>query len=240
MMRIGLVFLFTFLFTAASAQELNDKLIQADSLFAVQKYTEAYQHYSSIMQEDNRYSPAMLLKMAYINEGLENFDEALYYLNLYYLRTADEDVLEKMEKLAETHNLAGYEFNDWEFFKTIFYRYFNYITAFLIALAMLFMAMQIRGKFKLNKPVKGYALGMVLILTVLFYTLNFGLRYDRAVVIDENSFLMTGPSAASDVYTVIGKGHRLPVNGHEDVWIKTEWNDMPVYIKSSKIRAVTF
>ena len=240
MMRPALLFLITFLYSAVSAQELHAKLVQADSLFAVQKYSEAYQLYSSILQEDNRYSPAMLLKMAYINEGLENYHDALYYLNLYYLRTADEDVLEKMEKLAEDHNLEGYEFNDWEFFKTIFYRYFRYITAFLIALAILFMAMQIRGKFKLNRPVKGYALGMVLVLGVLFYTLNFGLRYDRAVVIDENSFLMTGPLAASDVYTVIGKGHRLPVNGYQDVWVKTEWNETPVYIKASKIRAVKF
>lgn len=222
------------------AQTMAQRLALGDSLFSAEKYTEAYQIYSSLLNESNRYSPAMLLKMAYINEGLRQYDDAQYHLNLYYLRTANEDVLEKMEKLAADHDLVGYEFNDWEFFKTIFYRYFGYITAILIALAMLFLALQFRAKFKLERPAKGYALGMVLVLGVLFYTLNFGLRYNRAVVIDENTFLMTGPSAASDVYRIIGKGHRLPINGAQDVWVKTEWDNEAVYIKSSKIRPISF
>ena len=240
MRRIFQIVILLLMVQTGVAQTLNDQLAQADSLFGQEKYTEAYDIYENLIQERNRYSPAMLLKMAYIKEGLQQFDEALYYLNLYYLRTADENVLEKMETLAEEHNLAGYEFNDWEFFKTIFYRYFNYITAILIALALLFLALQIRARVRKQHPAKGYALGMVMVLAVLFYTLNFGLNYNRAVVVDENTFLMTGPSAASDVKRVIGKGHRLPLNGEQDVWIETEWDNETVFIKANKLRPVTF
>ena len=43
----------------------------------------------------------MLLKMAYIQEGLEQYPEALYYLNLYYNQNPSKKVLAKMETLAE-------------------------------------------------------------------------------------------------------------------------------------------
>ena len=42
----------------------------------------------------------MLLKMAYIQEGLNHVGQALYYLNLYYLASKDKSVLGKMEELA--------------------------------------------------------------------------------------------------------------------------------------------
>jgi hypothetical protein len=52
----------------------------------------------------------MLLKMAFVKEGLGDYSNALYYLNLYYLKTYDKKVLKKMENLAERyHKLEGYE-----------------------------------------------------------------------------------------------------------------------------------
>ncbi|MEJ2004606.1 MAG: hypothetical protein P8X57_06510, partial [Cyclobacteriaceae bacterium] len=79
-----------------------------------------------------------------------------------------------------------------------------------------------------------------LVLGVVFILLNFGLSYNRGIVEDSAAYLMEGPSAGADVIDVIGKGHRLDIDGREDVWIKTTWDNRRVYIKANKLRQVQF
>jgi len=82
---IKLIVLLTF--TNVLAQENEKDIELADSLFNQQKYTQSFEIYNRILKTDNLTSPAMLLKMAYIKEGLGDYSNALYYLNLYYLQT---------------------------------------------------------------------------------------------------------------------------------------------------------
>ncbi len=248
--RICLILIISLSAVALRAQEadpvaedpmpVDEKLVLADSLFKAKRYTQSFDLYESILREDRKSSPAMLLKMAYIREGLNNPADALYYLNLYYLKTSDKDVLEKMEKLAGDKGLRGYEFNDFEFFKTIFYRYYQYLIIFLFALALLLLALAYHQKFKKhNRPVLPAA-GMVVVLILLFYTLNFGLKYDRGIIMEDRTYLMQGPSAGAEVLTIVNKGHRLEIDGEEDVWIRTKWDNRTVYVKNNKLRPITF
>ena len=58
------------LFPAYSyAQRAEDEILQADSLFRAKQYTQSLSIYQSLLNK-NSYSNAMLLKMAYIQEGL--------------------------------------------------------------------------------------------------------------------------------------------------------------------------
>ncbi|MBK7650109.1 MAG: hypothetical protein IPJ20_04215 [Flammeovirgaceae bacterium] len=56
-----------------------------------------------MLYESGRYTPAMLLKMAYIQEGLGRISQSIYYLQLYYKATNDEQALSKIEELATKH-----------------------------------------------------------------------------------------------------------------------------------------
>src|SRR5690348_1763124 len=87
-------FFFFCLVTVAQAQKIK----QADSLFQAKQYTQSLALYQSVFNE-KKYSPAMLLKMAYIQEGLGKIGQTLYYLRLYYLASDDEQALHKMEEL---------------------------------------------------------------------------------------------------------------------------------------------
>lgn len=250
MRRLLTLLLASFLWTTSiTAQEVaaedsplspQEKLALADSLFAGKRYTQSFQLYEEILRDDNLSSTAMLMKMAYIKEGLNNPAEALYYLNLYYLKTSDKDVLQKMEALAEDKGLRGYDFNDFEFFKTIFYRYYSYLIYFLFALAFLLLVVSYHQKFRRHKTPVVPALGMVIVLVLLFYTLNFSLTYNRGIVIQNQTYLMQGPSAGAEVLAIVDKGHRLEIKGEEDVWIRTTWDNQTVYIKNNKLRPITF
>src|SRR5688572_32178846 len=95
-------------FFGAQGQITSFRLQQADSLYEKKQYTQSLEHYQAIL-ERKEYTPSMLLKMAYIEEGLGRVGQALYYLDLYYLATNDKFVLEKMEELSTKFNLKGYE-----------------------------------------------------------------------------------------------------------------------------------
>src|SRR5690349_5794198 len=93
------------------AQTSGFRLQTADSLFTAKRYTQSLEHYEEILRQ-RQYTPAMLLKMAYIQEGLNNMGSAMYYLNLYYIATNDKSVLEKMDEMATKFGLQGYETTD--------------------------------------------------------------------------------------------------------------------------------
>jgi len=82
------------------SQPESDVLNKADSLFTAHKFTQSFELFDSIYRH-KKASPAMLLKMAYIKEGLGDFTLAQYYLNEYYLATNNDLALTKMEKLSK-------------------------------------------------------------------------------------------------------------------------------------------
>src|SRR3989337_2464064 len=92
----------------SSAQISGYRLKTADSLFQAKRYTQSLEHYEEILRQ-KQYSPAMLLKMAYVYEGLNQIGSAMYYLNLYYIATSDKSVLDKMDELATKYDLEGYQ-----------------------------------------------------------------------------------------------------------------------------------
>ena len=84
----------------------DPKLFEADSLFRSKKYTESKSIFSEITAT-GKASPALLLKMAYIDEGLGDYVQALFHLNSYYSMTSNEQALDKMRSIAEKKDLSG-------------------------------------------------------------------------------------------------------------------------------------
>jgi hypothetical protein len=225
----------TFFGIPLKAQESNSALARADSLFEQKRYTQSFVIYDSLLTTRSKVSPAMLLKMAYIREGLGDYSNALYYLNMYYLRTNNKRTLRKMEDIAKKYDLKGYQYTDFEFFMNIFYRYYMQIVLSLGSLLILLVSYMIYKKRRLReKP--GFSLFYtVLILLILFYVVNFGKSYHKGIIIHPDTYLMEGPSAGSKLVAIAGQGHRLKVKGRKDVWVKVEWDDKEAYIRENNL-----
>lgn len=224
--------------TQAYSQPENNSLTKADSLFNNQRFTQSFKVYDSIYQL-KKASPAMLLKMAYIKEGLGDFTLAQYYLNEYYLATNNDLALTKMETLAKEKELQGYETNDLNFILSLYYKHFQWLalSVFSIALVLfIFFIIQLK-KYKHAPPVTSFFL--VVTLISLFLLINFGKSYNKALIIKKNTFVMAGPSAAADVLDVITKGNKIQINGKKDVWLKIEWNGETGYVKSNNVRRLS-
>ncbi|UII27414.1 hypothetical protein LVD15_03000 [Fulvivirga maritima] len=241
-MRLFFIISFICLAVPFSQAENQDAstLQDADSLFNAKKFTESFKLYEQLLTAEKKASPAMLLKMAYIKEGLGDYSMALYYLNLYYLQTSDKKVLSKMEELADKKDLEGYTYDDFEFFETVFFKYFNQIIYALLAISIILFAIIIRYKKNSEYSPVIPAILNALVLGLLFYTLNFGRDYHKGIVVKSNTYVMEGPSAGAEVVAIIGKGHRLPVYKNQDVWTQTEWQGKKAYIKTDKLKKVNF
>ena len=224
---------------SSEAQINPDLLRQADSLFRQQQFTQSFELYDSIYTHEEEASPAMLLKMAYIKEGLNDITAAQYYLNEYYLVTKNEQALQKMEDLANANDLSGYEHDDITFFFSLYYQNYNWLVTGVLILCLVMLALIIyqKRKYHVTSWLNGFFL--LVLLAGLFALVNFGRDYNRGVIIKNNTYIMTAPSSGADLVDVIEKGHKVVVEGQEDVWYRIEWEGEDAYIKAKNVKLLT-
>ncbi len=215
----------------------NSDLLLADSLFAAGKYTESIELYEQILKENQQFSHGMLLKMAFIKEGLGDFSQALYYLNIYYAQTSDKRALRKMEDLAKQHQLIGYQFTDLEFFRTLFKRFYVQLVGVLVAMALFIFSFIIWQKRRGIRPLAPGVI-FVLVLGLLFALINFGQGSNKAIILTDQAYVREAPSSAADVVGIIGRGNRVQIFNQNDVWVKVKWEDRQVYVRESHLALI--
>ena len=177
----------------------------------------------------------MLLKMAYIQEGLQHIGKALYYLNLYYSATHDPATLDKIQELATKYNLEGYDSSETDQLLSFYHKNRAYISFSIMAL-MIFIAsvaFYTRSKLK-RKPV--VSLIFLTLFGAIFYVhLYYGERISTAIIANPATYVMSGPSAGASVVEIIGDGHRVEVTGQKDVWLRVRWDGNTAYIKQNAV-----
>ncbi len=213
-------------------------LARADSLFAAQKYMQSYELYDSIHTTGNLSSPAMLIKMAFIKEGLGDYAMALYHLNEYYIRTSDEMTLEKMESLANAYDLVGYNYSDKEYFISVYHEYYNYLIIVLVTLVMIFLSGIIYGKVKQHGKQAGNFVLLAIISGLLLAVINFGMGFQEGIITHPDSYIMSQPASSAEVIDIVGKGHKIIIDNENDVWLKTTWNNREAFIKKKNVLPV--
>ena len=241
--RVGLKFLIiifcVLVIAGADAQSSSHRLAVADSLFKGKQYTQSLSQYQNILQQ-KQYSPAMLLKMAYIEEGLNNIGKAMYYLNLYFLASNDKTVINKMEDMAKKFNLEGYKTTDADQFLSFYHDYHFYISCFLVALSLLIISTIFYVHVKRKQRPIAASIFLVVILVIFCVHVNFGERITTAIVSVPDTYIMKGPSASAPVVAIIDEGHRVEVVGKHDVWLRIRWNGEIAYVKNNSLLPVQF
>ena len=233
MMRLFSGVLFIAVAMVASAQ--RSSMGQADSLFGDQQYTQAYELYDSIYDQGLA-SSAMLLKMAFIQDGLGNYDQALLFLDKYYQKSADRNVVLKLEQLSEENGLSGYQYNDLHFFTALLLKYKLYLVVLLLSVSLLLVLYVLR---KWKKSERHLAAGILqLICLVLAIGINSFSAPNRAIVVSDHSLLRSGPSAGAEPIDQISRGHKVKVVAEGQVWVKIIWEGEEVYVKKSNIQVI--
>jgi hypothetical protein len=212
------------------AQSFDFQLKLADSLFQQKKFTESLAVYEQIYAQ-KAYSPAMLLKMAYVEEGLGHTARTLYYLDTYYSLTRDDRALEKMEETATAFQLRGYDISPLD-------RFLMFLTIWRIpVLAFLAMGTIVFGLgawFTKEKALAGFIVVVQFFFAgALLFVINMDTRDDTGIVSKSPLYIMSGPSSGAHVVAIIGDGHKLDIEGREDVWLKINWEGKEGWVKES-------
>lgn len=234
-----LVFLFLGLISFSEtsySQGFNNELKTADSLFQQKRYTQSLAIYENIVRSEQKASPAMLLKMAFIYESLEDLSNALFTLNSYYKLTSDKKVLTKMQELADANELEGYSTNDFDLFLKFFDENRSYFVFITLALSVLILSMIFKRKKKLNEKSVGLTMGLVAVIFLAFYLINLSNLAPKGIISSANAYLMTGPSAGSDLLEIAGEGHKVEIIGKKDIWLEIKWKTGRAYIRENNIQ----
>lgn len=223
--------------TPLHAQTPDIQLKEADSLFARKLYTQSLQKYTALF-EQNTYSPAMLLRMSLIEEGLGHTAQSLYYLNLNYLATRDERVLAKMEEVATKNRLDGYEVSSADRLSKWLADYHTPLQLALAALTVLLFSLLLYNKRKTAaRPAGPFAL-LIVALALLLGTTNYPADSQKGILTQAPIYLMSGPSSGADVVTILSPGHRVVVEGKHDVWLRVRWNEKEAFVKETQLLPV--
>ena len=211
-------------------------LNKADSLFNLKIYTEAKLIYDSLYYKENLYSERMLLKMALIEEGLENYEKSIYYLSQYQSINNNESSEIKIQKIANNYDLEGYEKNDFDYLQNILKE--NRITI-IYSLLLLTLLIFIINIYRILKSKKAPTLVLTFyIISILFlFIININLP-KSGIVYFENTFIMEKPSSGSNLYQIVKKGDKLKIIGEESVWYKIKINKTEKYIRKKNIKII--
>lgn len=219
----------------ANCQDYNPSIKRADSLFSHKKYTESYKVYEQILKDQGLYSPGMLLKMAYIKEGLGDYTMALYFLNLYYEKTSNKETLLKMKQIASKYELSGYNFADNEYLLGLFSLNKPYFISGVVLCLLFVWAYFIHKATKLKKISWSAFIVLIFLSLLAFYFTNFKQENPKGLIINNHSYLMEAPSAGANLIEVIKKGHRVELLGTNDIWVKIKWKGQQAYLRQNHI-----
>lgn len=234
---INLIFFgFVLISQTTVAQSVTGSINEADSLFAARRYTQSLRIYERIYNEEEQATPAMLLKMAYSTEAMDNLAKALLYLHDYYRLTSDEEVLKKMEALASVNGLEGFDMSQFDQAKKAVEDYKLQILGVLLALALLILAMMFRKIQKHKAKSPSLAVSLVIVLALVFYVVNLNSNKTKALIMENNAYLMSGPSAAAELIEVVRQGHKVEVIGKKDIWYEIKWKGRRAYIRENNLK----
>ena len=235
--RFTLLFVLGLVFSIQSgfSQDIAIDLERADSLFQKRLFTQSLEIYESIYEARERATPAMLLRMAYSQEAMCNLSKALIYLHDYYRLTSDQEALKKMNALAQVNGLEGYGTNDFQQFVKAIQDYSVLIIAVLVALNLLILSMIFRKIKKHQEKSTGLAVGLVIVLVLTFFFVNFTGPQDKGIVTSDNAYVMSGPSAAAELIEVVGQGHKIEIIDKRDIWYQIKWRGKRAYVRETNL-----
>lgn len=236
--RIYLIFLilFTFIPQSVYSQENSLDLKKADSLFQQYQYRQSFEIYRKILQNGEKYSPQMLLKMAYTQEAQGNFTATIYYLHLYYNKRPSRAVLKKMEDLAQQQHFLGYEYSDFEFLQTQLQKHYFLILQSMLMLAVALLTIMFfvyyHKKILPGNPARLLFVGYLVFIWLYINVFHFG----RKGIIRQNEVaIMAAPAAGAPWLATATEGHRIEIKGERDIWYETEWNGQRAFIRKKNV-----
>ena len=208
------------------------QLLVADSLFQQRSYQEAMAIYQTNYQS-GIYSPSMLLKMAFISEGIGDKENATLYLSKYYDLSPNPQTITKIKSLTGQSELVGYEVSDGMRF-ILFLVEFREVIVGALTLILIISLIFLWSKGNKLTEARFYWPSVILI-TLIFATNNFLKAQNAALVTKSPTLIVSEPSAGGELVDLVEPGHRVKIKASKDIWYEVEWKEKIAYIRKDNV-----
>lgn len=197
-------------------------LQQADSLFEQRRYVEGYALYDSMVQygvssaEESR----ILLRMAYIQEGIGNYPLALYHILCYHARSYSSVAWLHAVRLAQRMDVPGYVQGDGLYFGLFLLRNHLWGNVLLVGLLVGCVAW-----CWVRRRSVGALVSLMGLVGLFWVWQSFAIWLPRSgVILDQRAVLMEGPSPAAAVLaTDLLPGTRVEVVSVTPTWVLVQY-----------------
>ncbi|MEA5458574.1 SH3 domain-containing protein [Arcicella sp. LKC2W] len=233
-----IIFFLTFFLTSlqlAKSQSDATTLRDADSLYKSANFFEAEPIFEQNQKKLKNPSSHFFLKLASIKEKKGDFLKTLYYLNKAYEQQPSQKVLLKLNEIGSSHELQGYELNDFNFLILFYKQYSGFLVALLMVLGIYIFIILFIKKYKRQFIPMNQKIFLLIYLLGIGLLLNLPDKYHQGIINHDGVYLRAEPSGGAAIAESIDKGHRLNVIGGNDIWKRVIWNDKFLYIKESDI-----
>lgn len=221
------------MFSLTFGAEHTPEMLEADKLFSTKKYQESYQKYNELFRIGVA-TPQSILKMAFIQEGINEPIKALFYLNYFYENYPDKKIFNKMKELAEKQKLTGYTYSDLEFFSNVYRNYHREIIFGIMALVFIYFLAIATNRIFIKGISNTSPFLFILFLLLVFYMINFGETFfnpEKGVILKDKALLMDAPSAGSKLIGNATKGNRVIIIKKYDIWAQIKYNGKVCFIR---------
>lgn len=221
--------------TACAQTALTDSIRRADSLFAQGDQRNAARLYEMALADGHTATDAMLLKLASAYEQQNDVPRQLYYLDVYFERHPDDAVLRRMNEIARSNNLSGYETDDLNYFYLFYRKYGIYFLLFLmIPAGYVFTVLLLKLLRKEAIPRRQKWIVFVYLIMLLIFT-NLPEGVQSGITSQDRVLLRTDPSAAAPIVDVIGRGHKVNILGTKDIYLRVLWHNELYFIRRDNV-----
>ncbi|WP_245588163.1 SH3 domain-containing protein [Algoriphagus terrigena] len=201
-------------------------------MFQQRSYQEAMAIYQTNYQS-GIYSPSMLLKMAFISEGIGDKENATLYLSKYYDLSPNPQTITKIKSLTGQSELVGYEVSDGMRF-ILFLVEFREVIVGALTLILIISLIFLWSKGNKLTEARFYWPSVILI-TLIFATNNFLKAQNAALVTKSPTLIVSEPSAGGELIDLVEPGHRVKIKASKDIWYEVEWKEKIAYIRKDNV-----
>lgn len=223
---------FLLLLQSIHCQANVPQLLVADSLFAQRSYKEALEIYQ-LNYQLGVYSPSMLLKMAFITEGIGDKENATLYLSKYYDLSPNPQTITKIKSLTGQSELVGYEVSDAMRF-VLFLVEFKEIIVGGLTLTLVISLIFLWSKGNKLTEARFYW-PSVMLISFIFVANNFLKSQNAALVTKSPTLIVSKPSAGGEMVDMVEPGHRVKILASKDIWYEVEWKEKIAYIRKDNV-----
>jgi hypothetical protein len=214
-------------------QSLEKELVKADSLYKKKQYISAVKIYEKIYEE-GKSSPAMLLKLAKIAEGMGNSGNSIYYLENYFRLTKDETALTYLQQTLDEKSALGFDYG-LRYKADMFYKEWKiYFQLFFSIILFFGLGLMIKNQSSNSKKRNYFAMALIPMLFIGFLN-NYDGR-NEAIITTIPSYLLEGPSSGANLVKKVNVPAKVEVKNKIDVWSHVIIDDKSAYIKTSQIK----